>query len=315
MKKLNSEYIDTNQKLIATNEDLQKKIGRLERKINREKVARKEAERIMETKSLELYNVNIKLIKVNQSLEDTVQLRTKELSDNLKHIEIANKELMDIAYVVSHDVRGSVRQIGGLASIIDEEYKIGNLTKEELSDYMSEIKNRTFKMYHLLDGIREYISIGRKFHDTTEVDLQYKIATIINKLNVPNGFHINIKNKLPIIDINPDRCFQIFSHIIQNAIEYHPNPSQGVINIEVKYSENHFEVNISDNGAGIAPRYHDKIFKLFQLLHKNGKGKGIGLPIVKKMLEPIRGKISVESEEGQGATFKVILPNELLNKK
>ena len=315
MKKLNSEYIDTNQKLIATNEDLQKKIGRLERKINREKVARKEAERIMETKSLELYNVNIKLIKVNQSLEDTVQLRTKELSDNLKHIEIANKELMDIAYVVSHDVRGSVRQIGGLASIIDEEYKIGNLTKEELSDYMSEIKNRTFKMYHLLDGIREYISIGRKFHDTTEVDLQYKIATIINKLNVPNGFHINIKNKLPIIDINPDRCFQIFSHIIQNAIEYHPNPSQGVINIEVKYSKNHFEVNISDNGAGIAPRYHDKIFKLFQLLHKNGKGKGIGLPIVKKMLEPIRGKISVESEEGQGATFKVILPNELLNKK
>jgi light-regulated signal transduction histidine kinase (bacteriophytochrome) len=315
VKKLNSEYIDTNQKLIATNEDLQKKIGRLERKINREKVARKEAERIMETKSLELYNVNIKLIKVNQSLEDTVQLRTKELSDNLKHIEIANKELMDIAYVVSHDVRGSVRQIGGLASIIDEEYKIGNLTKEELSDYMSEIKNRTFKMYHLLDGIREYISIGRKFHDTTEVDLQYKIATIINKLNVPNGFHINIKNKLPIIDINPDRCFQIFSHIIQNAIEYHPNPSQGVINIEVKYSENHFEVNISDNGAGIAPRYHDKIFKLFQLLHKNGKGKGIGLPIVKKMLEPIRGKISVESEEGQGATFKVILPNELLNKK
>ena len=309
---LKPEHPMDDKNLTSLNQDLQKKIERLERKINREKIARREAERVMETKSLELYTVNLELSKVNQSLEDTVALRTKELSENLKHVEIINKELMDIAYVVSHDVRGSVRQIGGLVSLIEEEYKTDNLTKSELGDYVSEIKNRTFKMYHLLDGIREYISIGRKFNEVTEVDLQLEMFKVINQINIPKGFQINLINQLPSININKDRFFQIFNHIIKNAVEYSPYPSQGVINIEFQNGDTHFEISISDNGSGIAPRYHDKIFKLFQLLGKNKKGKGIGLPIVKKMVETINGEISVESQEGQGATFRVLFPNTLL---
>ena len=298
--------------LIATNEALEKRINRLERKLIREKAARKEAELIMETKSLELYDLNLKLIDINQTLEETVAKRTQELRENLDKVEIINTELMDIAYVVSHDVRGSVRQIGGLVSLIDEEYREDNLNKGDLMDYISEIKNRTFKMYHLLDGIRDYISIGRKFHETSEVDLQHNVSQIISQSKLPKGFQINIINKLPVININPDRSYQIFNHIIQNAIEYHHDPSHAVVNIHCEYDENYFEINIKDNGPGIAPRYHDRIFKLFQLLDSNQKGKGIGLPIVKKMLEAINGKIRVESKEGKGASFKILFPNELL---
>lgn len=308
-----SEHLTGSENLVAMNEVLQKKIERLERKISREKASRREAELIMETKSFELYNLNLKLIEVNQNLEKMVERRTEELRNNLNHLEVVNTELMDIAYVVSHDVRGSIRQIGGLVSLIEEESKTDNLTKEELSDYISEIKNRTFKMYHLLDGIREYISIGRKFHAVTEVDLQYKIAKTISKLNVPDGYTINIKNKLPSIKINPERCFQIFSHIIKNAIEYHPNPSEGIVNISFEHTDtNYFEIIITDNGIGISPRYHAKIFKLFQLVDNNQDGKGIGLSIVKKMLESIGGKIYIDSEEGKGATFRILFPYELL---
>jgi light-regulated signal transduction histidine kinase (bacteriophytochrome) len=299
---------------IVSNEVLLKKMERLERKLAREKASRQEAELIMETKSRELYDLNVKLVEINQNLESIVEKRTEELRRNLEHVEIVNTELMDIAYVVSHDVRGSVRQIGGLVSLIETESNANILDKEDLGEYVGEIQSRTFKMYHLLDGIREYISIGREAIDEGELDMHDAVSKIINKLTIPNGFEIQINGQLPTMRLNAGRCEHIFKHILNNAIQYHHQPSKGLIKMDIEKDDNFVKINISDNGPGIAPRYHQKIFKLFQSLDNNKKGKGVGLPVVKKMLEVIGGKINLTSEEGQGATFQILLPIELVVK-
>lgn len=313
-KKAAEEIMETKSKELYDNKvELEKQISRLQKRLAREKTARKEAERIMEQKSRELYATNQELISVNQNLEQIVADRTEALRLNLEKVNKINEELMDITYVVSHEVRGSVRQVGGLISLIEEETKL----EEESLEFMTEIKDRVARVYHFLDGLREYIFIGRKSIEAQPIELRKVLKQIVNTLDLPQGFSIKIDKNLPILNVNPHRCHQVFQHLIQNAIQYHHQPNQGEIIITFQQNEYEGIIIIKDNGPGIAESYHEKIFKLFQLLHTRGSknGKGVGLSIVKKIIESWNGYISIASSKGNGAAFNIVLPNELILKE
>lgn len=291
---------------------MEKKLQILQRRIERERAARKAAEAILEKKSRELYYANEKLAGVNQELEERIVERTKELEEKVKSLKVANEELNEITQVVSHDLKSPLRAIGSLISFLEEDIK-GTPVNQDVYDYVNLIRRRVKRMQNLLNGILEYINIGKTLTRIDKVELKGLLDAIIwNDLQKPTDFQIEIKGDFPIIYANGLRLKQAIKHLVENAIKYHHNLEEGKVTIEGILTMQGYDLCISDNGPGIPERYHEKVFKIFQLLESRDttESTGIGLPIVKKIVEFHGGEIILESDFGIGAKFIMRFPKD-----
>ena len=214
-------------------------------------------------------------------------------------LSAANEELKSFSYVVSHDLKAPLRAIGSLAAWLMEDH--GGKLGEEGNRQMELLIGRVQRMDRLIDGILEYSRAGRPNGEIAMADAGDVLADALELIDVPPNMAIEIETDLPSVRADPIRLQQIFQNLIGNAIK-HANVPGGHIRIGCADLPDAWEFHVCDNGPGIEPRNFERIFQLFQTLVPKdvAENTGVGLAIVKKIVESYGGKVWVESEKEQG---------------
>ncbi|GAA4811473.1 PAS domain S-box protein [Litoribaculum gwangyangense] len=226
-----------------------------------------------------------------------LQLQKEKL---LAELEKSNDELQEYAHIVSHDLKSPLRSIYALVSWIKED-NVGRLDDTSLENF-KHIENSLEKMEQLITTVLNYSKAGVDFQDPEEVDINEMVHDIIEFLYVPKHIFIKILNPLPILKGDKIKLQQVFQNIISNAIKY-IDKEKGLVEIDVDETEDYYKFMIRDNGMGIEKQYHEKIFKIFHTLNKVKDSTGLGLSIVKKIVNLHKGDIWLESEPNKGTTF------------
>jgi signal transduction histidine kinase/CheY-like chemotaxis protein len=222
-------------------------------------------------------------------------------------LEDRNQELDDFSHIASHDLQAPLRGISNLAEWLVSDLE-GKLPIEN-QHQLQLIQSRVLQMSTLINGLLEYARVGRENIDTSPVNLTQLLAEVIDLLDPPIEFQIQFSTDLPSIETQALLLKQVLSNLIGNGIKYRDRPN-GKVEILVEDREDCFQFKIIDDGQGIAPEHHKKIFGIFQTLagREDLKGTGIGLAIVKKIVESRGGSIWVDSELGKGSTFSFTWP-------
>ncbi len=230
----------------------------------------------------------------------------QKLLDALLELKKNNEELDQFAYVVSHDLKAPLRAINNLAEWILEDMPD---MPEEVSKNFTRLRGRVLRMENLINGVLDYSRIGRTKIEKENVDVQNMLKRVIETIVPSTGFQVHIDENMPTIHGEKILLHQIFSNLISNAVKYNDKPI-GKINCLYKSTPKFHQFSISDNGPGIEPQYHEKVFGIFQTIEARDKKEstGIGLSIVKKIIEEKGGNIYIESEENQGANFVFTIP-------
>lgn len=235
-------------------------------------------------------------------------MRQKEhLLQKLKH---QNEQLNDYAHLVSHDLKSSIRSLSALLSWIKED--CGEKIGEESVNNLNLMEEKIEKMDKFLEDIINYSEIGVKSLKTITVDIDELVNEIIQSIDIPNNINVVIKNKLPILNVDARRLRQVFQNLISNALNFN-NKEVGFVEISVEETEYFFTFSIEDNGQGIPKKYHEKIFNTFTTLGYQEKSTGMGLSIVKRVLDLYGGNIWLESEVTRGTIFYFTIPKNKMN--
>ena len=215
-----------------------------------------------------------------------------------------NKELEDYAQIVSHDLKSPLRSINSLITWIKEENE--NSFDEQTVKYFSLIEHKVEKMDHLIEGILTYSKIDKDETRNESVDTHAIVTSIIDIIHVPDHIKIKIIDTLPTIKADRFKIQQLFQNLIGNAVNY-IDKEDGLLEIAAEELESSFVFSIKDNGIGMAKEIHSKIFETFKTFTNSKHSTGLGLSIVKKVIDFYKGEIWLESEEGKGTTFYVKL--------
>jgi PAS domain S-box-containing protein len=233
----------------------------------------------------------------------------RDLETTVTELKRSNSELQNFTYVTAHDLKAPLRTIGTLIDWIYADYK--HTFDDQGRQHMKLVKGRVSRMNELIDSILRYSEIGRDRLHIRTVDLNILLCETLASISPPEHITIEIKTTLPTLTMERYRIIQIFQNLIGNAIQY-INKDQGLIEIACQDKEEVWEFSVRDNGPGIGAQYHEKIFKIFQTLAPRDEleSTGIGLAVVKKIVELYGGQIWVESELGQESTFYFTLSKE-----
>ena len=276
----------------------------------------------------QIHQRDLQLVDANEKLEIKVQQRTAELTaeiDERKKAENAlevlnedlettvlelsrsNRELQDFAHAIAHDLKTPLRSIGTLSHWLSSDY--ADKFDQEGIEHIKLLTVRAERISELIDSILKYSEVGRTRQKMEKVDLNIFLTEIISAIDPPENIEITIENELPTIICEKVRMTQLFQNLLVNAIKYMDKP-KGQIKIDCVEENGFWKFSIADNGPGIKERYFEKIFKIFQTLTPRDEveSTGIGLSMVKKILETYNGKIWVESQVGLGSTFFFTLP-------
>ena len=220
----------------------------------------------------------------------------------LKRLEKTNKELDKFAYVVSHDLKSPLRAIGNLTGWIEED--AGHMLPEDVRKNFNLIKERVVRMESLINGILDYSKIAKKHNQVEEQNLNEIIREVKTLVGTDSCCQILVKGNLPIIHADKTKIQQVFMNLISNAIKFN-NKSMKIVEISHVEFDDHHQFSISDNGPGIDPRFHEKVFQIFQTINSKDEfeSTGIGLAIVKKIINEQAAQIWIESRPGEGTTF------------
>ncbi len=233
---------------------------------------------------------------------DITELKSLEQQKEkiLKELENSNNELYEYAHVVSHDLKTPLRSIDALISWIktDNEGKLDDTTLQNFNLVGETLET----MEHLISNILEYSSAGSEINELQKVDLNETMDDLNKLLFIPEHISINVLKKLPILKGDPTKFQQLFQNLLSNAIKF-SNKDNGIVEIDFEEKPSFYQFSVKDNGIGIEKKFHDHIFKIFQSLHKSKESTGIGLSIVKKIVDVYEGNIWLESELGKGTTF------------
>ncbi|WP_397364616.1 PAS domain S-box protein [Olleya sp. R77988] len=233
---------------------------------------------------------------------DITELKNLEIQKEklLEKLGKSNDELQEYAHIVSHDLKSPLRSIYALVSWLKEDNK-GKLDNISLQN-ISLIETTLEKMEQLITDVLNYSSVGSDNTTKTDVDLNSVVSELITMLYVPDHIEIKALNVLPNIKGDKTKLQQLFQNLISNAIKF-IDKDKGSIIIDVDDFKSHYKFSIQDNGIGIDKKFHDKIFKIFHALKKNKDSTGIGLSIVKKIVDLHEGEIWLDSEPNIGTTF------------
>jgi len=233
-----------------------------------------------------------------------VEARQAELLEKINGI---NKELQSFAYVVSHDLKVPLRGISTLAEwlVADCSDKLGAEGKEQLEM----LNKKVMRMHSLIDGVLQYSRIERTREELVKVDLNELVPEIVETISPPPHVSITIEGQLPVIETERTRITQVFQNLLSNAVKYMDKP-KGEIKVGCTNANDFWKFSISDNGPGIEERHFERIFQIFQTLQTRDdfESTGIGLTIVKKIVEMHGGKIWLESTPSKGTTFFFTAP-------
>ncbi|MEN0003637.1 MAG: ATP-binding protein [Bacteroidota bacterium] len=239
----------------------------------------------------------------------------RQVNHRTAQLEASNQQLERFAYIASHDLKEPLRNIAGFVQLIQRKVAQRYQHDDDIGEYLDYVLRNSKQMSHLLQDILQFTTAQKQDLTYEVVDTNKLISQLEGNLPYPadaaKTYAIDYQN-LPQVQTNRAMLLIIFKNLLTNALKYNlSNPIKIKISAEEKDGEAIF--SISDNGIGIAPQFHEKIFDLFSRLHNRGKyeGSGLGLPICKKVIEQLGGKIWLTSEEGKGSTFFFSLPQKV----
>lgn len=234
-------------------------------------------------------------------LDITSQKHLELQKENLlRELETSNKGLQEYAHIVSHDLKSPLRSVSALATWLYDDYK-DSLDENGLYN-LKMMQEKIEGMDKLISGILKYSTVNNDVLDHTEVDVNEVIHEIKEIIYIPENVTIKTKKKLPLIKADKTKIHQLFQNFLSNAVVNIDKPD-GLVEIDYKERSTHWEFSVKDNGVGIPKEYHEKIFQIFQSIGNNERSTGIGLSIVKKIIDRYEGKVWLESQIGVGTTF------------
>jgi signal transduction histidine kinase/CheY-like chemotaxis protein len=249
-----------------------------------------------------------------QAIEQQLRDRVMEieqinllLSQSTHLLEERNQELDDFSHIASHDLQAPLRGISNLVEWLVQD--LGGQLPLENQHQLELIQSRVLQMSMLINALLQYARVGRENIDFMPVNITQLLTEVVEMQTPPSEFQILFSPSLPTIETQSLLLKQVFSNLIGNAVKYH-NRTNGKVEILMEDRESLWQFTVADDGPGIAPENHKKIFGVFQTVADRDdlKGMGIGLAIVKKLVEGRGGSIWVKSELGKGSAFSFTWP-------
>ncbi len=245
-----------------------------------------------------------------KSAQKKIMTLNDTLQENLDKLELANKELEAFSYSVSHDLRAPLRIIDGYTEILLSDYS--DKLDEEEKRVLFIITENVRKMGQLIDDLLHLSRLGQKELILQRVDMTSLVESVIADQNISKINHAIIRtSKLEAVDCDSGLMQQVWMNLLSNAIKYSGRKTRPVIEINCFNTGTQIVYSIKDNGVGFNMKYSDKLFGVFQRLHKMNEfeGTGIGLALVKRIVTRHGGRVWAEAEPGKGATFYFSLPH------
>ncbi|PNU06108.1 hypothetical protein A8V01_13100 [Novosphingobium guangzhouense] len=236
----------------------------------------------------------------------------KEIDQKLRHqahdLQRSNAELEQFAYVASHDLKAPLRGIENLASWIEED--LGDKLEGDTRTNMDLLKSRVRRLESLLSDLLAYSRAGRDDNVIREVDTRALVSDLAALISPPEGFRIEADASLPTLVTAQAALTQTLQNLIGNAVKHHPDPAHGLIQVKAASVGNMYEFTVSDNGAGIPEQFRERVFGMFQTLKPRDEveGSGMGLAIVRKLVERQSGQVWLSENEARGLTVHFTWP-------
>jgi len=240
--------------------------------------------------------------------ENALSVLNKDLEAGVQRLRRANEELQRFAFATAHDLKTPLRGIHVLADWLAADY--ADKLDERGREYLTLLAARTTRMYSLVEAVHQYTNIGYE-ESRVAVDLSELVPQVVNRLAPPKNVKITIEGIMPVIQYDRDRIAQVFKNLVDNAVRYMDKP-QGCIVVRGEEEAGRWKFSVTDNGPGIERKYYEKVFEIFQTLSTKDESEstGMGLSIVKKIVESYGGEIWIDSILGEGTTFFFTLPKQ-----
>lgn len=253
------------------------------------------------------------LKKAHEKLNAKYEITQQDLIEREKvekELLKANEELKKFAYVVSHDLKSPLRGMSSLVHFIEQEPE--DVLSEDSKKHFNLLKERINRLYNLINGILEFNKIGDGSKEMQDLNLKDIFSQVTKNLLIPAAFRLNIQPDLPTIRFNEAHLVEIYSNLISNSIRYN-DKTKGTIELGYKDAGQFHELCIKDDGMGIPTKHHYRVFEMFQRLHSGDQieGSGMGLSIVKKILDNYGGRIWIVKETSDGTEIKFRIPKDL----
>ena len=242
---------------------------------------------------------------------DVTERRQSEERLRMVNEELARKseEMEQILYTISHDLKSPLVTIQGFLSYLAGDTAAGRM--DRVASHCQRIQNASSRMTRLIDHLLDFSRVGRMKNEPTIVNLSHLVDEVVAshvEQTAEKKIQVTIQRDMPIITADRDRIYQVLDNLVVNAIKYGSGAAQPRIEIGGRIENDEIRVFVKDNGVGIAPEFHKKVFELFHRLDQDTEGAGVGLAIVKRIVEGHGGRAWVESRPGEGAGFWLAFP-------
>lgn len=239
--------------------------------------------------------------------EEQLAQINRTLIETVTELERGNRELQDVAYAAAHDLKTPLRGIATIAQWMIDDH--GDTLPEPVREQIDLLHMRALRANRLVDGLQEYASSGHNLARPKELDVADLLRAVVAEIENSKHVAIEIAHPMPVVLADDVSLCKVFTHLIGNAVEHMDTPD-GQVRVDWQDDGAWWRFHISDNGPGIAPKYHAKVFQMFQTLATRDETNaiGIGLCIVKKTVEAYGGTICIRSEVGRGTTFSFTWP-------